>query len=75
MGIGIGIVLLVLGLILVTGAVHLPQSLDDAIAGETLGWIFLLVGVLAIVLALVLNRQRTRPVAGPTEVTERRYEA
>jgi drug/metabolite transporter (DMT)-like permease len=73
MGIGIGIVLLVLGLILVTGAVDLPASIDDAIAGNTLGWIFLLVGALAIALALVLNRQRTRP--GATEVTERRYEA
>jgi hypothetical protein len=73
MGIGIGIVLLVLGLILVTGAVDLPASVDDAIAGNTLGWIFLVVGALAIVLALVLNRQRTRPAA--TQVTERRYEA
>jgi NADH:ubiquinone oxidoreductase subunit H len=74
MGIGIGIVLLVLGLILVTGAVDLPASVDDAIAGNTLGWIFLLVGVLAIVLAVAMTR-RTRPVAGATEVTERRYEA
>ena len=74
MGIGIGIVLLVLGLILVTGAVDLPASVDDAIASNTLGWIFLLVGLLAIVLAVALTR-RARPVAGPTEVTERRYEA
>ena len=41
MGIGVGIVLLVLGLILVTGAVDLPAEVDDAIAGNTLGWIFL----------------------------------
>jgi Domain of unknown function (DUF6458) len=74
MGIGIGIVLLVLGLILVTGAVDLPAEIDDAIAGNTLGWIFLAVGVLAIVLALVIHRPRTRTEA-PTEVTERRYEA
>ncbi|MDQ4051128.1 MAG: DUF6458 family protein [Actinomycetota bacterium] len=73
MGIGIGIVLLVLGLILVTGAVDLPAEIDEAIASETLGWIFLLVGVLAIVLALAIFRPRTtRP--GATEVTERRYE-
>ncbi len=74
MGIGIGIVLLVLGLILVTGAVDLPAEIDDAIAGTTLGWIFLLVGLLAIALAVSLSR-RARPVAGTTEVTERRYEA
>lgn len=73
MGIGIGIVLLVLGLILVTGAVDLPAEIDDAIAGETLGWILILAGVLALVLALVIFRPRTRP--GSTEVTERRYEA
>ena len=74
MGIGIGIVLLVLGLILVTGAVDLPAEIDDAIAGSTLGWIFLLVGALAIALAIAMTR-RTRPVGGTTEVTERRYEA
>lgn len=69
MGIGIGIVLLVLGLILVTGAIDLPNSLDNAIAGETLGWILLLVGVLAIILALVMNRQRSET----RHVEERRY--
>ncbi|HYF72768.1 MAG TPA: DUF6458 family protein [Nocardioides sp.] len=72
MGIGIGIVLLVLGLILVTGAIDLPASIDDAIAGETLGWIFLVVGVLAIVLALVMNQQRTR--TSSTYVEERRVD-
>jgi hypothetical protein len=73
MGIGIGIVLLVLGLILVTGAVDLPAEIDNAIAGETLGWILILAGVLALVLALVIFRPRTtRP--GATEVTEQRYE-
>jgi hypothetical protein len=69
MGIGVGIVLLVLGLILLTGAVDLPQSIEGAIAGETLGWILFLAGVLALVLALVLNRQRTRT----THVEERRH--
>lgn len=70
MGIGIGIVLLVLGLILVTGAVDLPASIDDAIAGDTLGWILLIVGALAIVLALVMNQQRSRSTS--TYVEERR---
>lgn len=72
MGIGIGIVLLVLGLILVTGAVDLPASVDDAIAGDTLGWIFLIVGALAIVLALVMNQQRHR--SSSTYVEERRVD-
>jgi drug/metabolite transporter (DMT)-like permease len=70
MGIGLGIVLIVLGLILVTGAVDLPQSLDNAIAGDTLGLIFLVVGALAIVLALTINKQRTQS----THVEERRIE-
>jgi hypothetical protein len=70
MGIGIGIVLLVIGLVLVTGAVDLPQSIDDAVAGDTLGWIFVVVGALAIVLALVMNQQRSRT----THVEERRIE-
>jgi formate hydrogenlyase subunit 3/multisubunit Na+/H+ antiporter MnhD subunit len=70
MGIGIGIVLLVIGLVLVTGAVDLPQSIDDAVAGDTLGWIFVVVGALAIVLALVMNHQRSRT----THVEERRIE-
>jgi fumarate reductase subunit D len=68
MGIGIGIVLLVVGLILVTGAIDLPQSLDKAIAQDALGWICIVVGVLAIVLALVMNAQRSRT----THVEERR---
>ncbi|MBD8868188.1 DUF6458 family protein [Nocardioides donggukensis] len=69
MGIGIGIVLLVIGLIFATGAIDLPASVDDAIAAETLGWIFIVVGVLAIVLALVMNQQRTRST---TVVDDRR---
>jgi NADH:ubiquinone oxidoreductase subunit H len=70
MGIGIGIALLVVGLILLTGAVDLPQSMDNAIAGETLGWILTIVGVLAVVLALVMNQQRSRT----THVEEHRIE-
>lgn len=70
MGIGIGIVLIVLGLIGVTGAVTLPDAIQDNIAGETLGWIFLVVGVLAIVLALIMNQQRQKA----TYVEERRVD-
>lgn len=71
MGIGVGIVLLVVGLILVTGAVNLPDSIDQNIATDTVGWICVVVGVLALVLALVLNQQRTKT----THVEERRYDA
>ncbi len=70
MGIGVGIVLIVLGLIGVTGAVTLPASIQDNVAGETLGWIFLVVGVLAVVLALVMNQQRQKA----TYVEEHRTE-
>jgi protein-S-isoprenylcysteine O-methyltransferase Ste14 len=72
MGIGAGIVLLVVGLILVTGAVDLPQAVDDAVATDTVGWICLVVGVLAIVLALVINQQRSRSTH---VVEERRHDA
>jgi fumarate reductase subunit D len=68
MGIGLGIILLVLGLILTMGAVNLPDSVDDVLAADTLGWILIIAGVLAIVLALVMNQQRART----THVEERR---
>ena len=56
MGIGLGIVLLVVGLILVSGVVNFDMSyIDD----NGLGWILVVVGALAIVLALVLNAQRS----------------
>jgi hypothetical protein len=71
MGIGIGIVLLVVGLILVTGAVNLPDAIDQNVATDTVGWICVVVGALALVLALVVNQQRSRT----THVEERRYEA
>jgi flagellar motor component MotA len=68
MGIGLGIVLLVIGLILALGAVDLPAAIDDAIATETVGWILIVMGALALVLALVMNQQRSRT----THVEERR---
>ncbi|SDS95404.1 hypothetical protein SAMN04488570_3128 [Nocardioides scoriae] len=60
MGIGLGIVLLLVGLIFAFGVIDLPASVDNAIATETLGWILIVVGALAIVLALVMNAQRSR---------------
>lgn len=68
MGIGLGIILLVLGLILVLGAVDLPASVDDVIATTTVGWILVIAGVLSLVLALVITQQRSRT----THVEERR---
>lgn len=55
MGIGLGIVLLLAGLILVADVINVGTAFVDEGA---LGWILLVVGILAIVLALVTNRQR-----------------
>ena len=66
MGIGVGITLLVVGLILVLDVVPDIPSIDDA----TLGWIFVVVGALAVVLALVMNQQRSRT----KHVEERRFD-
>ena len=66
MGIGVGIVLLVVGLILVLDVIPDIPGIDDA----TLGWILVVVGVLAIILALVMNQQRSRT----KHVEERRYD-
>jgi len=67
MGIGLGIVLVVIGLILVLGVVNFDISFVD---DSALGWILLVVGILAIILALVINQQRSRT----THVEERRYD-
>lgn len=58
MGVGLGIVLLLAGLILVVDVVNVGTDFVDEGA---LGWILIVVGVLAIVLALVMNRQSSRP--------------
>ena len=60
MGIGLGVVLLLIGLIFAFEVINLPASVDEVVATSTLGWIMIIVGVLAIVLALVMNNQRTR---------------
>jgi uncharacterized membrane protein HdeD (DUF308 family) len=66
-GLGLGILLLVVGLILVTGVLEYDISF---IEDTTLGWILLLAGVLSIILALVMNQQRSRT----THVEERRVD-
>jgi uncharacterized membrane protein HdeD (DUF308 family) len=56
-GLGLGTFLLVVGLILVTGVIEYDI---DFVEDTTLGWILLLAGVLSIILALVMNQQRSR---------------
>ena len=66
MAIGLGIVLLVLGLILALDVVTVDLNfIDDG----ALGAILIIAGVLAIVLSLVINQQRSRNHV----VEERRY--
>lgn len=67
MGIGVGIVLLVLGLIFALNVVNLPASVDNVVDTNTLGWILIIVGALGIILALIMNAQRSR-----THVVEER---
>lgn len=66
MGIGLGIVLIVAGAILLWALDFDLQFLDD----DALGVILLAAGALAVVLALVINAQRTR---SKHTVEERRY--
>jgi uncharacterized membrane protein HdeD (DUF308 family) len=68
MAIGLGIVLLVAGLVFLLDVVTLDIP---NVADETLGWVLLVAGVLAIVLSLVINQQRNRR----TIVEERGYDA
>lgn len=66
MGIGLGIVLVVLGAILMWAVnINIPHVNDN-----TLGLILLIVGVLAIVISLIMNMQRSR--THTTHVEERR---
>lgn len=68
MGIGVGILLLVVGLILVTGAIDLPASVTDVVEAGTIGWICVIMGALALILALVMNQQRSKT----THIEQRR---
>jgi len=64
MGVGVGVVLLVVGAILYWAVeVDIPGVSDN-----TLGIILMVVGVIAIILALIINQQRSRT----TVVEERR---
>ena len=58
MGIGISAVLLVIGLVLLTGAVDMPTSVTDHVATNTVGWICVGVAVLGFVIAVMAGRNR-----------------
>ena len=68
MGIGIGILLLVIGLILLFAIKEFPDSVQEVVDPTTVGWILVIAGVLALVLGLVMNNQRSRT----THVEDRR---
>ncbi len=68
MGIGIGILLLVIGLVLLFAIKDFPASIQDVVDPTTVGWILVIAGALSLVLALVMNNQRSRT----THVEERR---
>lgn len=57
MGLGLGIFLIVLGLIFVTGVIEYDITF---IEDTTLGWILLAAGILSIVLGFAMQQQRTR---------------
>jgi uncharacterized membrane protein len=61
MGIGISAVLLIIGLVLLTGAVDLPAGVTDHVATNTVGWICLGVSILGFVLAVMAGRSRNNP--------------
>jgi protein-S-isoprenylcysteine O-methyltransferase Ste14 len=60
MGLGVGIVLLVIGLVLLTGAVDLPSAVTDVVDTGVVGWICVVVGVLGLVLFVTTGRRRSR---------------
>jgi uncharacterized membrane protein HdeD (DUF308 family) len=57
MAVGLGIILIILGLVLVLDVVNFDLS---GVNDTSLGWILLVAGVLAIVVSLIINQQRTR---------------
>jgi NADH:ubiquinone oxidoreductase subunit H len=63
MGIGISVVLLVIGLVLLTGAVDLPASVTQHIATNTVGWICVIVAIVGFAIALLAGRSSRRPPA------------
>ena len=68
MGLGLGILLLVIGLILLFAVNEFPDAVQDVVDPTVVGWILVIAGVLALVLGLVMNKQRSTT----THVEERR---
>lgn len=62
MAIGTGVFLLVVGLIFGLNVIDLPASVDDRVATDTLGWILMAAGALAIVISLIVSSQRRQSV-------------
>ena len=62
MGIGVSALLLVVGLILLTGAVNLPASVTSHVATNTVGWICVGVAILGFILAVAAGRSRRTDV-------------
>jgi NADH:ubiquinone oxidoreductase subunit H len=62
MGIGISVLLLVVGLVLLTGAVDLPSSITAHVATDTVGWICVIVAVIGFAIALFAGRRQRPPV-------------
>lgn len=71
MGIVLGVIVAVAGVILITGAVALPDSIANNVAPETPGWIFLVAGVLPALLSLPATRRRKNTVVERDVVTDR----
>ncbi|RYG77888.1 hypothetical protein EU513_04835 [Yimella sp. RIT 621] len=70
MGVVLGVIVAVAGVIFITGAVALPDSIANNLAPETLGWILLAAGVL-LVPSLLATRRRKTTVVERNVVTDR----
>ncbi|WP_210649553.1 DUF6458 family protein [Nocardioides sp. SYSU D00065] len=68
MGIGLGILLLVLGLVLLFAINEFPASVQEVVDPTTVGWILVVAGGVALVLALVTQRSRTTRVEERHEI-------
>jgi NADH:ubiquinone oxidoreductase subunit H len=52
------VVLLIIGLVLLTDAVTLPDSVTQHIATDTVGWICVIVAIIGFAVALLAGRNR-----------------
>jgi predicted ABC-type sugar transport system permease subunit len=68
MALGFGVFLIVIGAVLIWALDVDLSFVDD----NTLGWILIIAGVLAIALSLIVNQQRNRHTT--THIDERRYD-